>query len=106
SPRPLRMENPYEQPQKGCILCDITVDFKNVQLLSVFINPHTGRIYSRHITSVVRNREISKAIKKAHSMGNMPFFLLGTSDDSRRGRFLQDVPPPLPSLPFLALGSV
>uniref|UniRef100_A0A4W5Q313 Uncharacterized protein n=1 Tax=Hucho hucho TaxID=62062 RepID=A0A4W5Q313_9TELE len=57
--------NPYEQPQKGCILCDITVDFKNVQLLSVFINPHTGRIYSRHIT----NREISKAIKKAHSMG-------------------------------------
>uniref|UniRef100_A0A674A3S1 Uncharacterized protein n=1 Tax=Salmo trutta TaxID=8032 RepID=A0A674A3S1_SALTR len=35
------MENPYEQPQKG-------------------------RIYSRHITW-----EISKAIKKAHSMGKI-----------------------------------
>ncbi|CAB1352928.1 unnamed protein product, partial [Coregonus sp. 'balchen'] len=28
----LRMENPYEQPQNGCILCNITVYFKNVQV--------------------------------------------------------------------------
>jgi len=26
------MENPYKQPPKTCILCNITVDFKNVQV--------------------------------------------------------------------------
>uniref|UniRef100_A0A3P8ZCB2 Mitochondrial ribosomal protein S18C n=1 Tax=Esox lucius TaxID=8010 RepID=A0A3P8ZCB2_ESOLU len=67
---PLQMENPYKQPQKGCILCNITVDFKNVQLLSQFISPHSGRIYGRHITGLCakKQREISKAVKKAHSM--------------------------------------
>ncbi|XP_029564782.1 small ribosomal subunit protein bS18m isoform X1 [Salmo trutta] len=70
---PLQMENPYKQPQKGCILCNITVDFKNVQLLSQFISPHTGRVYGRHITGLCgkKQREIGKAIKKAHSMGFM-----------------------------------
>lgn len=34
------------------------------------------------------------------------FLLLVASDDSHRGRFLQDVPPLLTSLPFLALGTV
>uniref|UniRef100_A0AAZ3SQ34 Small ribosomal subunit protein bS18m n=3 Tax=Oncorhynchus tshawytscha TaxID=74940 RepID=A0AAZ3SQ34_ONCTS len=70
---PLQMENPYKQPQKGCILCNITVDFKNVQLLSQFISPHTGRVYGRHITGLCgkKQREIAKAIKKAHSMGFM-----------------------------------
>uniref|UniRef100_A0A3P8ZB43 Small ribosomal subunit protein bS18m n=1 Tax=Esox lucius TaxID=8010 RepID=A0A3P8ZB43_ESOLU len=70
---PLQMENPYKQPQKGCILCNITVDFKNVQLLSQFISPHSGRIYGRHITGLCakKQREISKAVKKAHSMGFM-----------------------------------
>lgn len=72
------------------------------QLLSQFISPHTGRIYGRHITgeritealngcvcSVVwikrfmsifysaglcgrKQKEVSKAIKKAHSMGTFP----------------------------------
>ncbi|KAJ7987105.1 hypothetical protein DPEC_G00335300 [Dallia pectoralis] len=70
---PLQMENPYKQPQKGCILCKIPVDFKNVQLLSQFISPQTGRIYGRHITGLCakKQREISKAVKKAHSMGFM-----------------------------------
>lgn len=26
------MENPYKQPPKTCILCNVTVDFKNVQV--------------------------------------------------------------------------
>ncbi|KAM9793966.1 28S ribosomal protein S18c, mitochondrial isoform X1 [Syngnathus typhle] len=88
----VRMNNPYKEPHKGCVLCDVTVDFKNiqhacpplspwkckrrgvcVQLLSQFISPHTGRIYGRHITGLCgrKQKEISKAIKKAHSMGFM-----------------------------------
>lgn len=72
---PVKMENPYKEPVKGCILCsnNIHVDYKNIQLLSQFISPHTGRIYGRHITGLCskRQREISKAIKKACSMGFM-----------------------------------
>ncbi|XP_053196648.1 28S ribosomal protein S18c, mitochondrial-like [Scomber japonicus] len=69
----VKMENPYKEPQKGCILCSVSVDFKNIQLLSQFISPHTGRIYGRHITGLCgrKQKEISKAIKKAQSMGFM-----------------------------------
>ncbi|CAN9504614.1 unnamed protein product [Ophioblennius macclurei] len=69
----MQMENPYKQPQKGCTLCNISVDYRNIQLLSQFISPHTGRIYGRHITGLcgVKQKEVSKAIKKAHSMGFM-----------------------------------
>ncbi|KAL0965702.1 hypothetical protein UPYG_G00284630 [Umbra pygmaea] len=71
---PVQMDNPYKQPEKGCILCNIPIDFKNVQLLSQFISPHTGRIYGRHITGLCSKKqwELSKAIKKAHSIGFMP----------------------------------
>uniref|UniRef100_A0A3Q0SWR9 Small ribosomal subunit protein bS18m n=1 Tax=Amphilophus citrinellus TaxID=61819 RepID=A0A3Q0SWR9_AMPCI len=67
------MENPYREPQKGCALCDVTVDFKNIQLLSQFISPHTGRIYGRHITGLCgpKQKQVSKAIKRAQSMGFM-----------------------------------
>ncbi|XP_021252925.1 28S ribosomal protein S18c, mitochondrial isoform X2 [Numida meleagris] len=47
---PIEMENPYKEPPKKCILCGINVDYKNVQLLSQFVSPYTGRIYGRHIT--------------------------------------------------------
>lgn len=26
------MENPYKEPQKGCVLCNVTVDYKNIQV--------------------------------------------------------------------------
>ncbi|XP_023129998.1 28S ribosomal protein S18c, mitochondrial [Amphiprion ocellaris] len=67
------MENPYKEAQKGCVLCSITVDYKNIQLLSQFISPHTGRIYGRHITGLCgrKQKEVSKAIKKAQAMGFM-----------------------------------
>ncbi|XP_056587211.1 28S ribosomal protein S18c, mitochondrial [Triplophysa dalaica] len=70
---PIKTENPYKQPPKTCILCKTLVDFKNVQLLSQFISPHTGRIYGRHITGLCgqKQREVTKAIKKARSMGFM-----------------------------------
>ncbi|XP_037340895.1 28S ribosomal protein S18c, mitochondrial isoform X1 [Pungitius pungitius] len=69
----LEMENPYKEPQTGCLLCNVTVDFKNTQLLSQFVSPHTGRTYGRHITGLCgrKQKEVSKAIKKAHSMGFM-----------------------------------
>ncbi|KAM7368578.1 hypothetical protein PAMP_012905 [Pampus punctatissimus] len=69
----VKIENPYKEPRKGCVLCNVTVDFKNIQLLSQFISPYTGRIYGRHITGLcgIKQKEVSKAIKKAHSMGFM-----------------------------------
>ncbi|CAJ1069892.1 S ribosomal protein S18c%2C mitochondrial [Xyrichtys novacula] len=70
----VQMENPYKEPQTGCVLCHVTVDYKNIQLLSQFISPHTGRIYGRHITGLCgrKQKEVSKAIKKAQAMGFMP----------------------------------
>ncbi|XP_008295872.1 small ribosomal subunit protein bS18m [Stegastes partitus] len=69
----VKMENPYKKAKKGCVLCNIPVDFKNTQLLSQFVSPYTGRIYGRHITGLCgrKQKEVSKAIKKAHSMGFM-----------------------------------
>ncbi|XP_030046423.1 small ribosomal subunit protein bS18m [Microcaecilia unicolor] len=71
---PIQMENPYKEPPKKCVLCGTPVDYKNTQLLSQFISPYTGRIYGRHITGLCgkKQREISKAIKRAHVMGFMP----------------------------------
>ncbi|KFO04772.1 hypothetical protein N312_09827, partial [Balearica regulorum gibbericeps] len=72
--QPIQMENPYKEPPKKCVLCGINVDYKNVQLLSQFVSPHTGCIYGRHITGLCnkKQKEISKAIKRAHVFGLMP----------------------------------
>ncbi|XP_075785627.1 small ribosomal subunit protein bS18m isoform X2 [Pelodiscus sinensis] len=71
---PVQMENPYKDPPKRCVLCGINVDYKNVQLLSQFVSPYTGRIYGRHITGLCgkKQKEITKAIKRAHVIGFMP----------------------------------
>ncbi|XP_068949344.1 small ribosomal subunit protein bS18m isoform X2 [Petaurus breviceps papuanus] len=71
---PVPMENPYKEPNKKCILCGKTVDYKNVQLLSQFVSPFTGCIYGRHITGLCgkKQKEITKAIKRAQIMGFMP----------------------------------
>ncbi|XP_051026682.1 28S ribosomal protein S18c, mitochondrial [Acomys russatus] len=71
---PILMENPYKEPLKKCVLCEKPVDYKNVQLLSQFISPFTGCIYGRHITGLCgkKQREVTKAIKKAQKMGFMP----------------------------------
>uniref|UniRef100_A0A8D0H3Q0 Small ribosomal subunit protein bS18m n=1 Tax=Sphenodon punctatus TaxID=8508 RepID=A0A8D0H3Q0_SPHPU len=70
---PVEMENPYKEPPKKCVLCRINVDYKNVQLLSQFISPSCGRIYGRHITGLCnkKQREISRAIKRAQKTGFM-----------------------------------
>ncbi|XP_013151591.2 28S ribosomal protein S18c, mitochondrial [Falco biarmicus] len=74
SDQPIQMENPYKEPPKRCVLCGINVDYKNVQLLSQFVSPHTGCIYGRHITGLCnkKQKEITKAIKRAHVFGFMP----------------------------------
>ncbi|XP_044536812.1 28S ribosomal protein S18c, mitochondrial [Gracilinanus agilis] len=71
---PVPMENPYKEPLKKCILCGKRVDYKNVQLLSQFVSPFTGCIYGRHITGLCgkKQKEITKAIKRAQIMGFMP----------------------------------
>ncbi|XP_075400206.1 small ribosomal subunit protein bS18m isoform X1 [Tenrec ecaudatus] len=71
---PVTMENPYKEPLKKCLLCGKRVDYKNVQLLSQFISPFTGCIYGRHITGLCgkKQKEITKAIKRAQIMGFMP----------------------------------
>ncbi|XP_063166730.1 small ribosomal subunit protein bS18m [Candoia aspera] len=70
---PVPMENPYQDPPKKCILCGVTVDYKNTQLLSQFISPYTGHIFGQHITGLCRMKqnEIAKAIKRAHATGFM-----------------------------------
>lgn len=141
----VKMENPYTEPQKRCVLCNVTVDFKNTQvsqgspaaqreelsctwesvckldpipqrplfetqtfpclswfqLLSQFISPYTGRIYGRHVTGEQlvsgqrsagseaenhllcftglcgrKQKEVSKAIKKAHSLGTLAYLVI------------------------------
>uniref|UniRef100_A0A8C8RGB0 Small ribosomal subunit protein bS18m n=1 Tax=Pelusios castaneus TaxID=367368 RepID=A0A8C8RGB0_9SAUR len=71
---PIQMENPYKNPPKKCLMCGINVDYKNVQLLSQFVSPYTGRIYGRRITGLCgkKQKEISKAIKRARVLGFMP----------------------------------
>ncbi|XP_075717292.1 small ribosomal subunit protein bS18m [Rhinoderma darwinii] len=71
---PQKMENPFIEPPKQCILCGVPVDYKNTQLLSQFVSPHTGRIYGRHITGLcgLKQKAVAKAIKRATIMGFMP----------------------------------
>ncbi|XP_055123405.1 small ribosomal subunit protein bS18m-like [Symphalangus syndactylus] len=71
---PTPMENPYKESLKKCILCGKHVNYKNAQLLSQFVSPFTGCIYGRHITGLCgkKQKEITKAIKRAQIMGFMP----------------------------------
>ncbi|XP_038661248.1 28S ribosomal protein S18c, mitochondrial-like [Scyliorhinus canicula] len=73
SDMPIKLENPYKEPPKRCILCGISVDYRNTQLLSQFISPYIGHIFGRHITGLCgkRQRVISKAIKRSQKMGFM-----------------------------------
>ncbi|KAJ7327176.1 hypothetical protein JRQ81_016935 [Phrynocephalus forsythii] len=70
---PIEMEDPYTEAPEKCILCGITVDYKNVQLLSQFISPYTGKIFGRHITGLCskKQNELSKAIKRSQFAGFM-----------------------------------
>ncbi|CAH1099034.1 unnamed protein product [Psylliodes chrysocephalus] len=73
------MENPYEKEKIQCVLCkhNITVDYKNVRLLSQFQSPCTGRIYGRHITGLCKQQQelVQSEISKAQSAGLMAYYL-------------------------------
>ncbi|XP_032220530.2 30S ribosomal protein S18 [Nematostella vectensis] len=67
-----------EDRPTGCLLCpkrtDVTIDYKNVRLLSQFISSHSGRIYNRRVTGLCdkKQKEITNAIKRARAIGLMP----------------------------------
>lgn len=55
---------------------DETIDYKNVELLSMYVNSR-GKITGRRGTGTTakRHRAISKAIKRARALGLMPFIM-------------------------------
>ncbi|XP_011678476.2 28S ribosomal protein S18c, mitochondrial [Strongylocentrotus purpuratus] len=69
-------EDPYKVAVEKCILCkyQVPISYKNVQLLSQFVSPNTGRIFGRHITKLceAQQRRVTKAVKRAITMGFMP----------------------------------
>ncbi|XP_053678516.1 28S ribosomal protein S18c, mitochondrial [Anopheles nili] len=71
-------ENPFAKEKIKCILCkhDISPDYKNVQLLSQFQSPYTGRVYGRHITGLCKSRheQVEREIMKAQNAGFMPTY--------------------------------
>lgn len=71
------MENPFQKERVKCVLCthNIEPSYKNVQLLSQFQSPYTGRIFGRHITGLCKNKQemVEKEIAKAQSVGFMGF---------------------------------
>lgn len=38
----VKMENPYKEPRKGCVLCSVTVDYKNIQVSDSRVDFHSG----------------------------------------------------------------
>jgi small subunit ribosomal protein S18 len=76
-------KDPFELPMRQCIFCqhNIPLDYKNVQLLSQFVSPHTGIIYSQQVTGLCHFKylELEKVIFKAKKLGLMPFFYKETT---------------------------
>ncbi|ESO96880.1 hypothetical protein LOTGIDRAFT_231695 [Lottia gigantea] len=73
----LTMEDPYAAKPRRCILCkyNVDIDYKNAQLLSQFVSPHTGRIYGRRVTGlcIPMQKRIAKLIKRARIFAFMPY---------------------------------
>uniref|UniRef100_A0A3B3H580 Mitochondrial ribosomal protein S18C n=1 Tax=Oryzias latipes TaxID=8090 RepID=A0A3B3H580_ORYLA len=70
----VKMENPYKQPQRGCILCNLNVDYKNTQVSSVMqlCSPFAEGLGCVAGLCGRKQKEVSKAIKKAQALGFMP----------------------------------
>ena len=54
---------------------NIQIDYKNVELLSQFISPLSGRILSRHSTGICLEKQIQVALSivRARNVGLMPY---------------------------------
>lgn len=72
------LQNPFEKEKVKCILCkhNIKPNYKNVQLLTQFQSPYTGRIYGKHITGLCTKQQelVEKEIVRAQSCGLMPYY--------------------------------
>lgn len=71
-------EDPYKKTEHQCVFCknDIPLDYKNVQLLSQFVSPQTGIMYSQQVTGLCYSKylELENTVIKARRLGLMPFF--------------------------------
>lgn len=71
-------KDPFRKKMHQCIFCkyNIPMDYKNVQLLSQFVSPHTGVLYSQEVTGLCHYKyvELENTLFKARSLGLMPFF--------------------------------
>ncbi|KAG5672723.1 hypothetical protein PVAND_002824 [Polypedilum vanderplanki] len=87
SDEPIEMKNPFEKEKVKCILCrnNIEPSYKNVQLLSQFQSPYTGRTYGRHITGLCKNMQekVEMSIMRAQHLGFMGYV-------TKQPRFLKD----------------
>jgi small subunit ribosomal protein S18 len=82
--QPIKLEkDPFKNEMYQCIFCkyNIPIDYKNVQLLSQFVSPHTGIMYSQQVTGLCHYKyiELEKTIFKAKKLGLMPFFYKETT---------------------------
>ncbi|VDD83256.1 unnamed protein product [Mesocestoides corti] len=70
---PIHIENPYKPTKRQCFICknNIELDYKNVQLLSQFVSPYTGRVYGRHITGlcIPMQKRVATLIERARKFG-------------------------------------
>ncbi|KAL7670790.1 hypothetical protein ACOME3_005714 [Neoechinorhynchus agilis] len=68
--------DPYASRHHKCILCKfrIPLDYKNVSLLSQFVSPQTGLVYSQSITGlcIYKQEQLENAIALSKSCGLMP----------------------------------
>ena len=81
---PVKLKSdPFKRGIRKCVFCvaNIPVDYKNTQLLSQFVSPQTGIIYSQQVTGLCVHKydEVTKAIVKAKRLGLMPFFFKESS---------------------------
>ncbi|RNA15230.1 28S ribosomal mitochondrial [Brachionus plicatilis] len=71
-------KSPYRKKQHQCIFCkyNVPLDYKNVQLLSQFVSPHTGLLYGQEVTGLCyfKYKELENTLFKARKLGLMPFF--------------------------------
>lgn len=71
------MSNPYQKPERQCILCElkVTPNYKNVKLLYQFVSPYTGLPYERHVTGLCKemHEQVQTEIRKAQTTGKVPF---------------------------------
>lgn len=77
--QPIKLEkDPFKNSVRQCIFCkyNIKLDYKNVQLLSQFVSPHTGIVYSQQATGLCyfKQEELEKIVFKAKKLGLMPYF--------------------------------